>query len=116
MSLSDKSIIKFPRVSRLPAFRFPDVAIEGLDTNVDTTQESPQPECGPKVNISEFFERAEVGTPKNLQVEGEPRVVRKWSGTYVDIEVSFDSAQGAAYHQFRVSKIPEDFFDGEDGE
>jgi hypothetical protein len=108
MSLSDKNLIKFPRISRLPAFRFPDVQIEGLDTTVDTTQETGPPECGPAVNISEFFERIEVGTPKNLQVEGEPRVVRKWSGTYVDIEVSFDSADGAAYHQFRVAKIPED--------
>lgn len=110
-----KNIVQTSRLSGLPAFRFPDVDIEGFQTSGDTTQidETVDFSCPPDT----LPPRAEISPPLNLQVEGQPRIVKKGTTSFVDVDISFVPSGGAVRHQFRIAKVVEENgFNGEDGE
>lgn len=108
-TISDRNVIKTTRLSSLPAFREPDAPIVG----VDFAQQPEDSVQGNQINCAvPDRERVEIGVPTDLMVEDE-RVIKKGTGTFIDVLVSFEPAPGAEYHQFRIAKITEDF-DGED--
>jgi hypothetical protein len=98
-----KNIVQTSRLSGLPAFRFPDVDIEGFVTSGDVTQTDENvdfsclPETPPPL--------AEIGVPEDLAVEGQPRIVKKGTTSFVDVDISFVPADGAVRHQFRIAKF-----------
>ena len=98
-----KNIVQASRLSDHPAFRFPDAQIEGLPvtgrtSQIDLTQDA---ECLPEPPPA----RADIGVPEDLMVEGQPRIVKKGTTSFVDVDISFIPAEGATRHQFRISKI-----------
>jgi len=98
-----KNVVQTSRLSGLPAFRFPEVDIEGFQTSGDVTQTddlvdlSCPPETPPPL--------AEISAPEDLAVEGEPRVIKKGTTSFVDVDISFVPADGAVRHQFRIAKF-----------
>lgn len=98
-----RNIVQTSRLSGLPAFRFPDVDIEGFETSGDVTQvdETVDFVCPPET----LPPRADIPAPADLRVEGSPRVVKKGSTSFVDVDISFVPADGAVRHQFRIAKV-----------
>lgn len=108
-TIYDRNVVRTKKLSSLPAFREPDVPIAGRDFS-QTPDESV---IGNQIGCAvPDRETVEIGVPQDLRVDGE-RVIKKGTGTFIDVQVSFTPAPGAEYHQFRVAKITEDF-DGED--
>lgn len=103
-TVSEKNIIRVPKLSALPAFREPDARVAGIDLSqsLDDSVEGEALVC----EVPEKFV-VEIGVPEDLQIESE-RVVKKGTGTFIDVVVSFEPAAGADYYQFRVAKITED--------
>lgn len=98
-----KNVVQTSRLSGLPAFRFPEVDIEGFDTSGDSTQTNEQQDlvCLPETPPA----KADIGVPTDLQVEGQPRIVKKGTTSFVDVDISFVPSDGAARHQFRIAKV-----------
>lgn len=110
MAQSDRNIIQTSRLSELPAFRYPEAEIQGLIKRPDVSQVI-GPDTGECTPSQDVF--SDIGVPKNLLVEGFRRN-RKGFSTFIDVAVSFEPAENAEYHQFRITKIvPELDFDGE---
>jgi hypothetical protein len=105
----DRNIVRTKKLSSLPAFREPDSPIVGRDFSQipDDSVQGNQIACADPVK-----QKVDIGPTTDLRVEDQ-RVVKKGTGTFIDVLVSFVPAQGAEYHQFRVAKITEDF-DGEE--
>jgi len=100
----DRNIVRTKRLSSLPAFREPDSPIVGRDFS----QESENSVEGNKLNCAvPEREKVEIGVPQDLKIESE-RVIKKGTGTFIDVEVSFIPASAAEYHQFRLAKITEE--------
>lgn len=47
---------------------------------------------------------SQIGVPSALE-KVEERIVKKGPSTFIDVFIAFDAAEGAEYHEFRVSKI-----------
>lgn len=105
-----KNVVQVSRKSELPAFRFPEVDIDGLDTSGDVTQtdENVDLVCLPETPPAQ----ADIAAPTDLQIEGSPRIVKKGTTSFVDVDISFIPSPGAARHQFRIAKVVSE----EDGE
>jgi hypothetical protein len=102
-TLYGKNVVQVSRASELPAFRFPEADIQGLETIGDTSQldfdqdlECLPPPASPI---------ADIGVPVDLQVEGAPRIIKKGTTSFVDVDISFVPSDGAVRHQFRISKV-----------
>jgi hypothetical protein len=108
-TIYERNIVRTQKLSSLPAFREPENAIAGKDFSrvPNDSVEGNKLECA----VPER-ETVEIGVPQDLKIENE-RVIKKGTGTFIDVRVSFIPADGAEYHQFRVAKITEDF-DGEE--
>jgi hypothetical protein len=106
-----RNVVQVSRLSNLPAFRFPDAQIQGLDTSGDFSQtdENIDFQCLPET----LPVRESVGIPEDIQIEGQPRIVKKGTTSFVDVDISFIPADGAARHQFRIAKFIEEEEDGE---
>lgn len=98
-----KNVVQVSRKSDLPAFRFPDAEIEGLATSGDVTQTNSTGDivCLPETPPAQ----ADIGSPKDLSIEGQPRIVKKGTTSFVDVDISFIPAEGAVRHQFRIAKV-----------
>lgn len=101
----DRNVVSTTVSSDLPSFRAPEVEIEGYrseETWSNLSQEvvRDQFDC---VDVSLI--QNSIGVPINLGVYGEPRVQKKWDGTFIDIVVGFVPARGASEYEFRISKI-----------
>lgn len=101
----DRNIVSTTVSSDLPAFRAPDLEIEGYSeeeswSNLSQEVVRDQFEC---VDVSLI--QNSIGVPQNLSVVGDPRVQKKWDGTFIDIVVGFVPARGASEYEFRISKI-----------
>lgn len=98
-----KNVVQVSRASELPAFRFPEAEIQGLETAGDTSQIDfdLDAECLPPPPLA----LADIGVPKDLQVEGAPRIIKKGTTSFVDVDISFVPSDGAVRHQFRISKV-----------
>lgn len=106
----DRNIVRTKRLSSLPAFREPDSPIEGRDFS-QVPEDSVE---GNKLNCAvPEREKIDIGVVQDLMIEGE-RVIKKGTGTFIDVEVSFIPASAAEYHQFRIAKITEDLDEEEE--
>lgn len=107
MSTSNRSIITYSRRSNLPPFRPAPVEIEGADFLRDPDQDfSYRPYAESTFSTEDSVSsQSQIGIPSNLQKVSERRV-KKGTSTFIDVFVSFDPAEGAEYHEFRVAKIP----------
>jgi hypothetical protein len=101
-----KNVVQTPRVSNLPAFRFPDAEIQGLDTSGDTSQtdENVDFTCLPENPPPQV----DIGVPTDVRIEGQPRIVKKGTTSFVDVDISFIPVEGAVRHQFRIAKFASD--------
>jgi hypothetical protein len=108
-TIYDRNIVRTKKLSSLPAFREPGSNIAGKDFSQDPDDSV----AGSQINCAvPEREKVEIGVPTDLKIEDE-RVIKKGTGTFIDVLVSFEPASGAEYHQFRVAKITEENEDGE---
>lgn len=109
--VTDRNIVRSSRRGSFRFFRAPEAAIEGVDfSSVPGERSRPL-----EIPVSEKSEKInQIGVPKNLAVD-EERIIKKGPSTFIDVFVSFEPADGADYHEFRVAKIPveEELPDGE---
>lgn len=107
--ISDRKIIRSDNRSDVPDFREPDVSIVGRDFSRQPRQRFARQIIEDSDNRTD---RSQIGAPQALRKD-EERIVKKGSSTFIDVFISFDTAPGAEYYEFRVSKIAADEEEGE---
>lgn len=99
--ISDRKIIRSGKKSDIPDFREPDVNIVGRDFSRQPKQKFARQIVEDSDNR---FDKSQIGVPQALKKD-EERIVKKGVSTFIDVFISFDTAPGAEYYEFRVSKI-----------